>query len=192
LSQLEAMKEPQSAEPLALQVEDEGEMELPKLDLPAFVENEEEENYDYICFISDYKLTSDVASKLDKFLNIRNFTDASFKNRSLQYLKETNIHYIWVNLHEVGAREWIRRNINSPSGYKLVATYNVKGSAWTQDLEEYVDITVSKKHISDISYLTLGEMLAEIRAKAIKIHAPMSGCLDKLFFKSRLVQDKKN
>jgi hypothetical protein len=197
LSALDAMKEPAPAgDLLKIQdpvVYDDDELELPqiaKLDLPPVEDDGIEENYSHIVFITDYKLTNDVAKQLDKFLNIRNFEEQSFKNRNLSYLKQTNINYIWINLHDSGARDWVRKNINSPNGYKLIATYNIKSSAWVQDLEKYVDLTVSKKHISDVSYLTVGELFEEIRAKAVKIHPPLSGCLDKIFFKNRLIQKK--
>jgi hypothetical protein len=174
--------------------EEESELELPRLELPPLVEDSEkvEENYSNIVFIADYKLTADVAKTLDKFLCIRNFDENSFKNRNLEYLKDTNVNYIWANLHEKGCRNWVRKNINHASVYKFVATYDVKHQAWVADLSEYVDITVSKKNLRDCSYLTLGELLDEVRSKAIKIHPPISGCLDKLFFKNRLVQQSKN
>lgn len=180
--------------PVELHDEEESELELPKLDLPPISHDAEkvEENYEHIVFIADYKLTADVAKVLDKFLCIRNFDENSFKNRNLEYLKDTNVNYIWANLHEKGCRDWVRKNINHASVFKFVATYDVKHQAWVQDLSEYVDITVSKKNLRDCSYLTLGELLDEVRSKLIKIHPPVSGCLDKLFFKNRLVHDKKN
>ena len=174
------------------EIEDE-ELELPKLDLePLVVQDESKENYDHILFITDYKLTDDVAKSLDKFLNIRNFEEDSFKNRDLAYLAETNINYIWVCLHQPGARTWIRKNINKTGVYKTIASYAIKNQAWVNDISEYVDITVSKRNLKDVSFLTLGELLDEVRAQAIKIHPPIKGCLDKILFKNRLVQQKKN
>jgi hypothetical protein len=154
-------------------------------------EEKSEETYDYIIFVADYKLTSDIASKLDKFLNIKEYSESSFKNRDFNYLKEQQIHYIWIDLHQDGARDWLRRNVKVNDGYKMILTFSVKQSKWVADLEPYADLIISKKKIGDASFLTLGELMSEIRDSVIKIHKPLGGCFDKFLFKNRLVQEKK-
>lgn len=171
--------------------EDEKELSLELPVVEGIVEEKSEETYDYIIFVADYKLTSDIASKLDKFLNIKEFSESSFKNRDFKYLKEQQIHYIWTDLHQDGARDWLRRNVKINDGYKMILTFAVKQSKWVNDLEPYADLIISKKKIGDASFLTLGELMSEIRDSVIKIHKPLGGCFDKFLFKNRLVQEKK-
>jgi hypothetical protein len=169
---------------------DDFDLELPVL--PIEDDEKEDENYNWIIFVADYKLTSEVNKKLDKFLNIREFSEEAFKNRTMAYLKEQGVHYIWINLHDKGAREWLRKNVKFNDGYKMIVTYAVKQSKWVVDLAAYTDFCVSKKKIGDCSYLTLGELMDELRSSVIKIHKPLGGCFDKFIFKNRLISESKN
>ena len=197
LSTLEATKEPPCSEAHVNTLEAEGLYDIAEDDLalpvltaladlkePSPPEGPDiEENYSHIVFIADYALTSSIAKTLDKFLNIRKFDEDSFKNRNLDYLKEVGVNYIWIDLHQKGARDWVRRNIGKNDGYKLISTYAVKQSAWVVDIEKYVDITVSKKNLSSVSYLTLGELISEVRDTAIKLHKPLGCCFDNCYLK---------
>lgn len=194
LSQLQVVQE-KLAQSNAVIDDDSLELELPVISGISKDEDEikyEQENFDYILFISDYKLTDAICKKLDKFLNIHGFEEETFKNRDFSYLKEHDVKYIWIDLNQSGAREWVRKHIKHNKEYKVITTYQTKGSKWVLDLEPYTTFSCSKKKIGDASYLTLGELMDDIQSATLKISKPVGNCLERLLYKNRLVRDQKN
>ena len=150
--------------------------------------------FDKMLIITDFKLDKKCKDTLHCFKRITEFDQKLFQNRGLPFMNENELDCLWVNLAEKGSREWVRKNIIDANkhGFSVILAYNYKNSKWTKSLDKFAEVTLKKKDLANINYLTIGELVDDIKVSTLKISKPISSCLDRLIFKNRLIQDSKN
>lgn len=146
---------------------------------PLFIETEDiEKKLDKTIFIADSKLNDKLKVKLTSLTLINEFQKDKFQNRDLQYMTDNEVDYIWIDINDVYAREWINKNMYKNNDYAIVTVYkkSSKNAKWMNDLDS--DISVKYKVLENIDALTRRELLTQLACLANKIlHKPVSKIL---------------
>jgi hypothetical protein len=151
--------------------------------------DDSEDSWTYMLFVSDYTLDNATRVKLERQMKITTYDKTLFYNRDLTYMFEQGITNIWINISEDSARKWCSKNINKTPKFKVILTSSSKNSKWVSQLTKYSDLVLEKQNIEEASFLTIGELLNELRDSALVISKPLASCLDRVldsFFKKKM------
>jgi hypothetical protein len=175
--------------------EEESELELPKLpdDVMSILSDKHEDSFEYIVFVSDYVCDKSVKDTLDCY-RITVFDNELFQNRDFDFMRTNEIKVIWCCLKDDNCRLWLQRNLKKAksNGYSVISTFMYKQSKWTENVRALSDIVVKKKDLKGVRYLTIDELVENLRGTTFKISKPIGSIIEKYICGSRVIQGSKN
>jgi hypothetical protein len=178
-----------------LSSKEELELELPKLpdDVLSIISDSREDSFEYIVFVSDYPCDKLVKDTLDCY-KITVFDNELFQNRDFEYMRNNQIKVIWCCLKEDNCRLWLQRNLKKAKtvGYSVIATYAFKSSKWIENVRDLSDIIVKRKDLKGVRFLTIDELVENLRGTAFKISRPIGSIIEKYICGSRIIQNSAN
>lgn len=174
--------------------EEETDLELPKLpDDVMSILSDKHDSFEYIVFVSDYVCDKSVKDTLDCY-RITVFDNELFQNRDFEFMRTNEIKVIWCCLKDDNCRLWLQRNLKKAksNGYSVISTFMYKQSKWTENVRALSDIVVKKKDLKGVRYLTIDELVENLRGTAFKISKPIGSIIEKYICGSRVIQGSKN
>lgn len=140
-------------------------------------EDKEVEKIEKLVFIADCDITDDLKAEFDKYERLVKFKREAFVNRDISYFSDKKIHYLYINIHEKQAKNWLSENLKQFSKYDYKAvliTGDSRKSDWISNIKEYISSVVKFKDIKDLNTLSLDELLNKVQRFHIKM--PDSRC----------------
>jgi len=155
-------------------------------------EEDAEDKFKNILFISDRPLSKEIQTELSQYNNIKQFDVETFANRSLSTLLDMNVTHIWVNLKVREGRNYLKTQLMKPHKYGVIVCYHGnKNQKWIKQLESKTDYLCKLSELNKLKSLTYGELQEKI-SNSIDIHEPAKSLLFELLTcSSAIIKSKK-
>lgn len=141
-----------------------------------YVDNPAEQCDSKFLFISDSPLAGEVKRHLQSYNTLRSY-DSTFVNRSCVDLASNKIDYIWIDITNTNARQWLEINLKKCDPYVscLVWSGN-KRNKFVDDIRPFVRLDCKLENLNRLKSLSMRDLMHSVENHT-SIHAPANRCL---------------
>lgn len=139
------------------------------------VEPEESEPEKKFLFISDAPLIGEIKKHVE-YSNIRTY-DTTFVNRTCKDLESNGIQYIWIDISNTKARQWLELNLKKTDPFiSCLVWRGSKRNKFLVDLRPYVNIESKLENLGRLKSLSMRELMDNLE-NHVDIHPPANRLL---------------